>query len=138
MITWAHACEAVGYTYTVRVNAPNRVSVYYAYKDGVVKAFDTKEEAKVYSKNVEPGYTEVSSIAYKTFMDKMLHLEQDATEYWCAALRKEHNDLTDNVFNRCYAMAYDGGNSGGMDEVAKYMEDCVIFAKAIIAEAKGS
>lgn len=99
MITWAQACEAVGYTDSVRQSRPTRIEIIYAYKAGTVKKFKTMDEAKAYSKTVERWYTEESLKDYKEFSDKMVALEQQASQYWEDALRKEHDELSDEVYD---------------------------------------
>jgi len=138
MITWAQACEEVGYTNRVRESRPKLIPVYYAYKNGTVKTFDSNDHAKLYSNTVESSYTEESQLAHDNFKDKIISLERQASEHWANALRKEHSELNDKVYNLCHAMAYECGHASGRDDIASYMEDLVILANAIIADTKSN
>lgn len=126
MITFEEAITHVG-GYPEPVE---RVLNYRAYKDGECKIFDDYVSAINFSKLTEKFVANLEEwAAYKKAHDEVLIT---ATKYWMGELQKEH-ELSDKLFNACYAEAWDRGHSYGYDHVADCMTNVVDFAKKIMS-----
>lgn len=131
MITYHEACEQADFD---RSNYPTREYRYVAYKSGTATYFDDKHSANQHSKLVER--VQVNEEDYKKEVEKYRAKEQKAFDIWYNSLREEYSNISVQVFNHCYSMAYERGHSTGYDEVANCMIDTIDFAEKIIAAVK--
>lgn len=114
---------------------PEPKNVWHAYKNKtyVGASYVSRADAEQHfnTKVVERVVENQDEIdAYKCYRQE---LEQQAFNIWYAALREEHGELSDKLFDICYAQAYDRGHSSGYDEVANCMYDVVEFAHKVRA-----
>ena len=108
---------------------PEKEYVWYAYKNGECKQFPSRKEALTFSENVERS--ELNPEEYKEKL-KLYHEDQrKVLNFWISEMRKEFH-VHDNIFDICYAEAYDRGHSYGYDEVYNHMNDTVSFANKVI------
>lgn len=131
-MNWTEACSFVGYNPKGR--PPERLYTYFAYHKGKVVECKTEQEAKKLSLNVEKVVTNQEEI--DIYWKQQSSLESKALDVFHKALRDEYNHLKDDVYNLCYAKAYEDGHSSGYDEVASYLGDYVEFAENIIKASK--
>ena len=130
MIMFQNACEQVGYDRTAEW--PEPIFIYFAYKSGVAKEFDTRKEAEAFSNNVERVI--VNQSERDSFGKKQAVGEAVAAQLWMKELRADYPELTDKQFGVIYDKAYEDGHSAGYDEVGLHFQDlyyfCMNFAKA--------
>lgn len=130
MITFEDACKQVGYDRTLCTPVP--IFKYFAYKDGVVKQFDTRKEALAFSKIIER--ITVNQSERDSFRKKQADGEAAAAELWMKELRADYPELTDKQFGIIYDKAYEDGHPAGYDEVGLHFQDlyyfCMNFVKA--------
>lgn len=117
--------------YNAMSSPPKPKVVYYAYKSGEVKEFDNQDDAKKFSPNIErkivdhpdfEEYKKISSQLYST-----------AVYAWYSDLRKQYQDLPDDVFNLCYSNASERADGSGYDELANYLPGVIDFAQRILS-----
>jgi hypothetical protein len=103
--------------------------IYFAYKNGEVKEFETKEGALMFSSNIEKFHSnkEEMDIYSKAIKD----FSTNVYDAWLSDLREEYLELTDKQFQLCYDEACNR-DFEGHDEVVNYMTDVVIFAKQLL------
>lgn len=130
MIKFEDACKQVGYDRNAQ--RPETTYKYYAYKDGKVYEFATRQEAHAFSNLVEHAVANKDEI--RAFQDKQTKGEIAAAELWLKELRADYPELTDNQFSVIYRKAYEDGHSAGYDEVGLHFQDlyyfCMNFVKA--------
>ena len=130
MITFQNACKQVGYDRTAEW--PESIFKYFAYKSGVVKQFDTRQEAVAFSNIVERVTVNQSEL--DSFGRKQAEIEASAVNLWMKELRDDYPELTDKQFGIIYDKAYEDGHSAGYDEVGLHFQDlyyfCMKFVKA--------
>lgn len=110
---------------------PPQLYFWYAYRGGkCVGTADSKEEAEKLSPLVERVFfNEAEVMAWRKARDKACAL---AVDNWYAALRAQHADVSDKMFELCYSEAYDRAHSGGHDEVAETLKDVIEFARKLL------
>ena len=107
---------------------------YFAYKAGQsFGPFETREEAKKVSVNIEK--IKLENPAKGAAIKEFVRLELVGRESFLKALREEHLEVSDGVYDICYEEAWDRGHSSGYDEVANYLPDYIYLAKRIIEAA---
>ena len=132
MISYKEACNQVGLNDDHTPLAAKYV--YYGYKNGECKSFETRDEAKEFGIAVERVQTNKEEC--DLYWAKRDALAMQALDIWYNTLREEYKHLSDNIFNLCYDQAYDRGHAYGYDEVASYMTGIVDFAERIIEASK--
>ena len=136
MITWEEACRQANYK--IGEKCPyEKVYKWFAYKGGVVKCFDNRNDALHYSSSFEKVLNEEASLNYTNWWATRRESEQAAKDIWFAALREEYSELIDMTFKHCYDKAYEDGHSYGWNEIASYMWDYVEFTHDILRANKG-
>jgi hypothetical protein len=108
---------------------PPKEYVWHAYKNGECQTFGDRNDAITFSENVERS--QANKEQYETLLKIYYDDRQKVAHYWLAELRKEF-DIPSNIFDICYAEAYDRGHSYGYDEVYQHMLGIVEFAEKII------
>ena len=130
MIKFEDACQRVGYDRSAE--RPQTIYKYYAYIDGKVYEFTTRQEAQTFSKLVE--YAVANKVEIRAFQDKQTEAELAAAALWFKELRADYPELTDKQFGVIYGKAYEDGHSAGYDEVGLHFQDlyyfCMNFVKA--------
>lgn len=107
---------------------------YFAYKAGQsFGPFETREEAKKVSVNIEK--IKLENPAKEAAIKEFVRLGLVGRESFLKALREEHLEVSDGVYDICYEEAYDRGHSAGYDEVAAHLPDYIYLAKRIIEAA---
>lgn len=97
---------------------------YRAYKDGECKIFDDYVDASKFSNLIEKFVVNLEEwTSYKKKHDAVL---VDATKFWMQELKTEFN-LSDSLFDVCYAEAWERGHSYGYDHISNCMTDVVSF-----------
>ena len=129
MISYAECEKAVSSFPTY----PEKEYVWFAYKNGECQTFASRKEALTFSENVERS--EANKEQYEALLKIYYDDLQKVVDYWFSELRKEFN-VPDNIFDICYAEAYERGHACGYDEVYNYMIDIVSFAKRIMTECQ--
>ena len=129
MMNWKDTCTAVGFheSYTV----PRPVVKYLAYFRGTCRGFDNNADALAYSPLVEKVIANEGEIAAAKERNDVLYSK--AVKLFVDNLREEHRHLSDEVYDVCYAEAWDRGHSAGYDEVASELCSAVNFAERILA-----
>lgn len=107
---------------------PDKEYVWFAYKDGECKQFTSRTDALTFSNNVERS--EVNKEEYEQKKKLYYEDQEKVVNFWISEMKKEF-DVSDKIFDICYAEAYDRGHSYGYDEVYNYMIDVVAFAEKI-------
>lgn len=130
MITWADACEQVGYD--PEATGPKIEYKYYAYKSGKVTEFTNEAEAHAFSGMVESEQIPLTAEAEKEWLDQNEQLEIAAVDNWYAALEIEYAHLPASVFRLCYDQAYQEAHPYGYDEITKNMAGIVDFAARLV------
>ena len=125
------ACKEVNYDYSLKCPITENI-IFYAYKGGVCKEFDSEIEAKKFSKNIERVNT--SKAAYDAWRKVQREKESEAIKLWIKYLKEEYVDskFTEQMFNVCYSEAIDRGASR-YEEIENYLSDYVAFACRILA-----
>ena len=102
-------------------------TIYFAYKNGKAKKFNTKEEAKQYSDNIEE---KVDKQAYEAARKAYNQASSEAEAKVIQAMKKEigliscGDDEKDNqLFDLVYGKAYEDGHSSGYNEIYNYLLD---------------
>jgi hypothetical protein len=126
MITYKEACDAVGYDPEEKCPIENN-PVFFAYKNGEAKEFKTREDAIKFSRNLEA--VTPTNLEYNNWWAARRALETAANDYCYDALKKEHDDISEELFDICYSQASEQSHSYGCDEVAYTMDNLVEFAK---------
>jgi hypothetical protein len=129
MKTWKQCCEEVGYD-PYESNPPEKITKYYAYKNGAVFHVKTLEEAKGISKNYEVVVCNQDEI--DAYWNSRRDLENKAQVIWYNSLLEEYSYLPKGVVEKCYSYAYDEGHSSGYDEVANCMYNYIELAEFVI------
>ena len=106
-----------------KIQKPEEIVKFYAYKNGESKLFDSRENAKEFSNNIEKVIINQDEIdlcknkqkEFSIFVDKLFHEK----------LREEHSDLPDNIYNHCLGFARDRSDSdyeliGELDDITDY------------------
>jgi hypothetical protein len=124
---YEQACEQVGYDRFASCPIEQKV-VCFAYKDGKAKQFDTIVAARAFSKNTETVVANKAEI--EQWKSTQAQLRAKAFDVWYTALQAEYICplLNKELFDLCYAKAYEAGHSAGYDEIDNYMGDFVDFA----------
>ena len=111
------------------VKYPNKsdYTTYFAYKGGESKQFNTREEAKKFSDNIESN---LDKAAYEAARKAYNQAENEATEKVVQAMKKEiglincGDDEKDNqLFDLIYSKAYEDGHSSDFNEIYNYLLD---------------
>jgi len=108
---------------------PEKEHVWFAYKNGECQTFVSRKDALTFSENVERS--EANKEQYEALLKVFRDDLQKVEDFWLSELRKEF-DIPSNIFDICYAEAYDRGHAYGNDEVHSHMFDVVAFAVKII------
>ena len=100
-------------------------TIYFAYKNGKAKKFNTKEEAKQYSDNIEE---KVDKQAYEAARKAYNQASSEAEAKVIQAMKKEIGGYGDNekdnqLFDLVYGKAYEDGHSSGYNEIYNYLLD---------------
>ena len=101
-------------------------TIYFAYKNGKAKKFNTKEEAMQYSDNIEE---KIDKAAYEAARKAYNQADSEATEKVIQAMKgeigrsygynKKDNQLLDLIFSK----AYEDGHPSGFNEIYNYLLD---------------
>ena len=132
MKTWSQCCDEAGYSREEYKDAPKVREIYFAYKNGEVKRFTTKSEAKSFSSMVETLANSDDKAALDSFWKILREKESKAMGIWNDALKEEFDYLDTRLFNLCYDRAYVKCHGDGVDAVYYEMEDLVEFAHKIM------
>ena len=102
-------------------------TIYFAYKNGKVKKFNTKEEAMQYSDNIEE---KLDKAAYEAARKAYNQASSEAENKVIQAMKKEIGWIScgdvekDNqLFDLAYSKAYEDGHSSGYNEIYNYLLD---------------
>ena len=109
------------------VKYPNKsgYTTYFAYKGGESKRFDTYEEAKKFSNNIESN---VDKNAYEVARKAYNQASSEAEAKVIQAMKKEIGGYGDNeqdnkLFDLAYGKAYEDGHSSGFNEIYNCLLD---------------
>ena len=109
------------------VKYPNKsgYTTYFAYKSGESKRFDTYEEAKKFSNNIESN---VDKNAYEVARKAYNQASSEAEAKVIQAMKKEIGGYGDNeqdnkLFDLAYEKAYEDGHSSGFNEIYNCLLD---------------
>jgi hypothetical protein len=109
------------------VKYPNKsnYTTYFAYKSGESKRFDTYEEAKKFSNNIESN---VDKNAYEAARKAYNQASSEAEAKVIQAMKKEIGGYGDNeqdnkLFDLVYGKAYEDGHSSGFNEIYNCLLD---------------
>lgn len=133
MKSFNEICAEVGYNPNATCPIVSQ-EVWFAYKNGEVKQFSTREEAVKFSKNVEKSITNLKEI--NEWKEAKRELRLKTVDVWLTLLKLEYNDLPSKIFDLCYSRARD--RSSGFDEIAFYMQDEVEFVEQVIEILKNT
>lgn len=133
VIKWDDACKIAGLD--KNIDFPEKKYKYFAYKNGQAKEFPSKTDAISYSKNYESVVSNEDEI--KDFQIEYCKKNSIASMILNLSLRKEHEHLPENVFNKVYELAYEEGHSAGHDEVTQCMIDYVDLAEVVMKDSSG-
>lgn len=129
MILWADACKQAGYDQDL--TCPVTSYSWFAYKNGEAKQFQTKEEAKKFSKIIERVADPITKAESDAFINKQLELAGNAATIWFESLKAEYGKYPAGIFALCYEQAYNNAYEYGYDEIANNMAGVVDFAARI-------
>ena len=109
----------------VKYPSKSDYTTYFAYKNGESKKFDTYEEAKKFSNNIESNVDEQS---YKVARAEYGRISSEAEAKVIQAMKKEIGGYGDNerdnkLFDLAYGKAYEDGHSSGFNEIYNYLLD---------------
>ena len=96
--------------------------------------FSSKSEAV--AAGAKSTETVVDEAGFKAARDAFGEHNAAISKAWYAAVRAEHPEVSDEVFAKVHAMAYERGHSSGYGEVEIYIDEYVDFANDIIAASK--
>ena len=113
-------------------NQPDILYIYFAYKNGEARKFNTQEEARSFSVNIEKVKDQESVARHAEFWNKQQVLEVKASGLWLDDLKKQYGDMNNRMFNTIYDKAYERGHSSGHDEVENYVSEYAEFANEVI------
>ena len=126
MITWEEAKRITSKRMPVPAPMPDKIPIYYAYKNGTCTTFDDPVEARKFSKLVETSCS--NKIERETIKQAQQLFNNEVMNIWMDELKQEYNDLVKyGIFEAIYIKAYEDGHAYGMDEVANKMESLVNF-----------
>ena len=129
MKTWKQCCEEVGYN-PYESNPPEKITKYYAYKNGAIFHAKTLEEAKGISKNYEKVVCNQDEI--DDYWNEQIWLEYKAREILYNSLLEEFSYLPKGIVEECYSYAYYKGHRSGYDEVVNCMYNYIELAEFVI------
>ena len=100
-------------------------TTYFAYKGGESKRFDTYDEAKQFSNNIESN---VDEQAYKAARAEYNRISSEAEAKVIQAMKNEIGGYGDNerdkkLFDLAYGKAYEDGHHSGFNEIYNYLLD---------------
>lgn len=100
-------------------------TTYFAYKGGESKRFDTYEEAKQFSNNVESN---VDKNVYEVARKAYNQVSSEAEAKVIQAMKNEIGGYGDNerdkkLFDLAYGKAYEDGHHSGFNEIYNYLLD---------------
>jgi len=109
----------------VKYPSKSDYTTYFAYKSGESKCFDTYEEAKKFSNNIESNLDEQ---AYKAARVEYNRVSSEVESKVIQAMKKEIGGYGDNeqdnkLFDLAYGKAYEDGHSSGFNEIYNYLLD---------------
>lgn len=109
----------------VKYPSKSDYTTYFAYKGGESKRFDTYDEAKQFSNNIESN---VDEQAYKAARAKYNRISSEAEAKVIQAMKNEIGGYGDNerdkkLFNLAYGKAYEDGHHSGFNEIYNYLLD---------------
>lgn len=108
----------------VKYPSKSDYTTYFAYKGGESKRFDTYEEAKQFSNNVESN---VDKNAYEVARKAYNQVSSEAEAKVIQAMKKElgysDSEKDNEVFNFIYGKADSKGHSSGFNEIYNYLLD---------------
>lgn len=108
----------------VKYPSKNDYTTYFAYKGGESKRFDTYEEAKQFSNNIESN---VDKNAYEVARKAYNQVSSEAEAKVIQAMKKElgysDSEKDNEVFNFIYGKADSKGHSSGFNEIYNYLLD---------------
>lgn len=111
------------------VKYPNKsdYTSYFAYKCGESKQFDTFEEAKKFSSNVESN---VDKQSYEAARKAYNQASSEAEAKIIQAMKKEigwiscgDSEKDNKLFDLAYSKSYEDGHSSGYNEIYNYLLD---------------
>lgn len=109
----------------VKYPSKSDYTTYFAYKSGESKRFDTYEEAKKFSNNIESN---VDKNAYEVARKAYNQVSSEAEAKVIQAMKKELGGYGDNerdnkLFDLAYGKAYEDGHSSGFNEIYNCLLD---------------
>lgn len=136
MKTWIECCDEVGFTRDSYKRQPEVRTIYYGYRNGESKKFDSRNDALKFSKIVESASHPDDQIAHEKFWKEEQRKEALVFAVWEAALNEEFSELNSDIFDLCYSRAYDAAHSDGHDSVYYKMVSLVDFTYEILKTVK--
>lgn len=109
----------------VKYPSKSDYTTYFAYKGGESKRFDTYDEAKQFSNNIESN---VDEQAYKAARAEYNRISSEAEAKVIQAMKNEIGGYGDNerdkkLFDLAYGKAYEDGHHSGFNEIYNYLLD---------------
>lgn len=109
----------------VKYPSKSDYTTYFAYKNGESKKFDTYEEAKKFSNNIESN---VDKNAYEAARKAYNQVSSEAEAKVIQAMKNEIGGYGDNerdkkLFDLAYGKAYEDGHHSGFNEIYNYLLD---------------
>jgi hypothetical protein len=102
-----------------KLSYPAKEFKYRAYKDGVCKIFDSRDEALLYSKLFEKFQINVEE--YSELLEAYNKQQQLIYDTWFSQVTEYFSDYSDGERALMWDYAYDRGHASGYDEVFSYM-----------------
>lgn len=109
----------------VKYPSKSDYTTYFAYKNGESKKFETYEEAKKFSNNIESN---VDKNAYEAARKAYNQVSSEAEAKVIQAMKNEIGGYGDNerdkkLFDLAYGKAYEDGHHSGFNEIYNYLLD---------------
>jgi hypothetical protein len=126
--SYSECCREVGLDRNKRI--PELVYRWVGYSGGKLIECKSMTEAQQYALN-ERLSTPESVKARDDFFKSNIEKEKQAVNIFYKSLREDYLNISDELFEVCYAEAYKRGHSEGYDEVALCMAEVVEFAQKV-------
>lgn len=129
-ISYKEACEEVGYNPNAASPAPK--VIWFAYKQGDVRAYENKREALEFSSIVERS--EINSKEIEAWTINQSQLRDVAYENWKSHLRRDYPTVSDKIFTACLDRVIQSARQVNYDNLAVEVEDLIEFVINYIIE----
>lgn len=113
---------------------PEMKRVFYAYKEGKVlgKGNSLEDIRRNFGANVITEKVVSNQKEIHEYWERKKLIDDEAFSIWFSIIQQAYDDLPIELFNVCYAEAYERGHSSGFDEITHQMHEVVEFAKKVL------